>query len=118
MTETITEPMTSEIRRALFAAIATAAEHLPAPIAVNIYPANGAADAWAKVHLPDNDTAGVDAWSAAYGGRAAVVGPPVRTEHPDGTVRVFRSYRAPATVAGWPTQISTYVDEPDTGKDA
>jgi hypothetical protein len=93
-------------RRALLRAIAST--HLPLPIDIDIFEvAMGFHHDHAGLRLDDNRPGDVDAWAEAFGADKPTYGAPVPRS---GDTGEFRSYRASVVLAGWPTDVCSYVD--------
>lgn len=89
-------------RRDLFRAVADT--DLPMPVDVDTF--ERPFRQWAQVRLADNEPAQVDAWASAHNTTAAY-GPVVES-----TQRNFRCYSTYVTIAGWPVEVRSFVDEP------
>jgi uncharacterized protein YdaU (DUF1376 family) len=96
-------------RRDLFRAVADT--DLPMPVDVDTFDRPG--HQWAQVRLEDNAAEQVDAWADAHDTTAeygSVV--PRSKSHGD-----FRCYSANITLAGWPVEVRSFVDEPETERE-
>lgn len=93
-------------RRALLRAIA--GSHLPLPITIDIYEVEmGYHRDHAGLKLDDNHPADVEEWADRLGGTNPTFGATVKRSVGD---TLFRSYSTHVVLAGWPCQVSSYVD--------
>lgn len=99
----MTEPAQPLSRRALLRAIAST--HLPLPIGVDIYERDYGYHA--AIRLDDNQPGQVEQWADAFGSDKPEYGGTVGATK---TAKAFRACNTNVVLAGWVTEVSSYVD--------